>query len=332
MELSSSIGPSLVAFFLSSISTFVLIPPTASFLRRKGIVGIDVHKASKPEIPEMVGITFPICLALSLLGALFLAPQEAFRCMLSFYLTVLIVALVGILDDLKGLGPKAKPLLTALGGLPILFLGYNPRPILPFVGATRLHYVYPLAIPLAIAVTSNAMNMADPVNGCMSGSSSIIFLTLALASLALGREDALLLACASLGYALVLFYYNRYPARVFTGDVGSLSIGAAIGAIAILGRMEIVAIVAMMPQIMNAFTILTSVGRLFERKELSERPTRLSSDNRIYASTSRRAPITLTRMILAAKPMEERELALEFFKLTAFSSILALLTALLMEA
>ncbi|MEM3019612.1 MAG: hypothetical protein QXO92_05115, partial [Candidatus Bathyarchaeia archaeon] len=129
---------------------------------------------------------------------------------------------------------------------------------------------------------------------------------------------------------LALFYYNRYPARVFTGDVGSLSLGAAIGAIAILGHMEIVAVVAMMPQIMNAFAILTSVGRLFERKELSERPTKICSDNRIYASTSRKAPVTLARMIVAAKPMEERELALEFLKLTSFSSFLALITVFLM--
>lgn len=331
MALLSSLLPSTVAFILSATSTFVLIPSIAKFMRKKGIVGIDVHKVSKPEIPEMVGITFPICLAIALLGAFFLAPKEAFREILSFYLTVFIVALVGILDDLKGLGPHTKPLLTALGGLPILALGtYNPRPTLPFVGVTRLYYVYPLSVPLAIAVTSNAMNMADPVNGSMSGSSSIIFLTLALASIALGRENALFLALACLGYALALFYYNRYPARVFTGDVGSLSLGAAIGAIAILGHMEIVAVVAMMPQIMNAFAILTSVGRLFERKELSERPTKICSDNRIYASTSRKAPVTLARMIVAAKPMEERELALEFLKLTSFSSFLALITVFLM--
>ncbi len=55
-------------------------------------------------------------------------------------------------------------------------------------------------------------------------------------------------------------------------------------ALAILGRMEVVVVVALMPQIMNAFYGLSSVGRLYERREIRQRPTKLLDDGRLAAT------------------------------------------------
>jgi len=223
-----------------------------------------------------------------------------------------------------------KSFLTLFAGLPILALGtYNPRMVLPIIGRTRLTIIYPLMIPLAIAVTSNAVNMMDPFNGTMSGTCSIITFVLLISAVLLNRNEAVVISSALLGALLAFYYFNRYPSKTFSGDVGSLSIGAAIGAIAILGRLEIVAVVAFMPQIMNAFYGLSTIGRLYERREVS-RPVHLLEDGRLAASDDKKAPITLARMILARGPLTEREAIHIIFILSGISGALALFTTYLL--
>jgi UDP-N-acetylglucosamine--dolichyl-phosphate N-acetylglucosaminephosphotransferase len=180
-----------------------------------------------------------------------------------------------------------------------------------------------------MAVTSNAVNMMDPFNGVMSGSCSIITLTLLVCALLLGLSDAALLCTSLLGVLLAFYYFNRYPSKIFSGDVGSLSVGAALGAIAILGRLEVVAVVAFMPQIMNAFYGLSTIGHLYERREVA-RPTRLMEDGRMRARADPRAPITLARFILARGPLKENEAALVFMVLSVIAGGLALVTAYMM--
>lgn len=318
----------VTSFTAGFLLTFLLVPKVAAYMRRKGMVGVDVHKPDRPAIPEMVGLT--VVLGLTASAALVLVLWQAYtREFLAFIATVLIAAAIGAIDDLKGLGPKAKPLLMMLSSVPILLLGtYSPHPVFPFVGATRLTIVYPLLLPVAVAVTSNAMNMADPVNGVMSGTSAIILTVLLGSSVLLGRGIGLALSGLMLGPVLAFFWYNRYPSRVFSGDVGSLSIGAALGAIVVMGQLELVGIVAMMPQVMNAFYILSSVGGLLEHSTLPERPVRLLPDGRLDANLKPEAPMTLTRIILARGPRREKEIANEFFRLTLFSGLLAFLTAL----
>ena len=147
-----------------------------------------------------------------------------------------------------------------------------------------------------------------------------------LSALLLGRSEALILCLCLLGPLLVFFFFNKFPSKVFSGDVGSLSIGAALGAIAVIGRLEVVAVVAFAPQIMNAFYGLSSMGRLYERREVS-RPVAILEDGRLIATKDPRAPITLARVILARGPLYENEAAKIFFVLATISGILALATA-----
>ena len=125
---------------------------------------------------------------------------------------------------------------------------------------------------------------------------------------------------------LAFFYFNRYPAKVFDGDTGSLAVGAALGALAIIGRIEAVVIVALIPQIMNSFYGLSSVRGLRERREIHQRPTELLSNGLLRASNQKGAPVTLARLILAAGPLGEKDVVGAMMTLTAVSSILAVFT------
>lgn len=319
----------LTAFLISFLATFLSTPKIASYMAKIGVTGIDVHKPSKPRIPEMVGLSMLIGLTLSL-GILILADSSSAKAYLAVMLSTITAALVGLLDDLKDLSPLHKILLATLTGLPILILeAYNPRPVIPFIGRVRLTIVYPLAIPLALSVTSNAMNMSDPVNGAMSGSSSIILATMVAAYLLSSNHTGVLTGLALLGAVLAFYVYNRYPARVFSGNVGSFAVGASLGALVAVNGLELVAVVAMLPQILNSYLILSTMGGLKGRRSIVIRPVKLLNNGLMKAVDDRRAPITLVRMLLADSAKTERTVAWSFLALTGFSSAFALITALL---
>ena len=294
------------------------------------MVGVDVHKQRKPEVPEMCGVCILVGLAVSILVSLAILPNYAVD-FLVFLSVVLFSGLIGAVDDLRRLGPRIKPLLTAFASLPILLTRiYDPRPILPLVGRTRLTIIYPLLIPFAIAVPSNAVNMLDPLNGVMSGTCSIVVFVLTVSAAILGHWNAVILGAGLLGALLAFYRYNRFPSRVFPGNVGTLAVGAAIGALVVIGRLEAIGVVAMMPHIMNGFYFLASVGGLYERRQMAARPIRVLSDGRLAASPNKSSPLTLTRTILAVGPMKEEEVIRYFFLLTAFSGFLAFLTMFMM--
>lgn len=306
--------------------TFFMTPRVGSLMKRKGIVGVDVHKKDRPLVPEMGGVAILLGFAFAAVAGLFLFGFDA-RTSLAFIATVGLAGVIGLTDDLRPLNPKLKPLLTAVSCMPILLLGaYTPRPELPFIGGTRLTIVYPLLIPLAIAIPANAVNMLDVVNGAAAGTVAIVMFALVVALFASGQTQLAALALGMFGCLLAFYWYNRYPSRIFGGDTASLAIGASVGALAVIGRIEIVAIVALIPHIMNAFYGLSSVGRLYERREVRERPTKVLSDGRMAASSDPKAPITLLRLILAEGPLTELQAFRVLVGLSIVSSILGLIT------
>jgi UDP-N-acetylglucosamine--dolichyl-phosphate N-acetylglucosaminephosphotransferase len=315
-----------ISFAVSLIVTFAAMPIVSGIMRRHGITGKDVHKLSKPEIPEMCGLAVILGLGIGQMVYATLFPA-ALRLVAAFVGTVTIAGAIGVVDDLHPLGGRMKPALTAVACLPIIVLRtFSSFAAVPLVGVVSLVTVYPFIIPIAIAVTSNSVNMMDVMNGAMPGTVAIISLTATAVLLASGQLQVASMAAGLLAAMLALYYFNRFPARVFSGDTGSLAVGAALGALAIIGKIEAVMIVSLMPQIMNSFYGLTSVRGLRERREIHQRPTKLLDNGLLQASTEKGAPVTLTRLLLAAGPLSERQIVKGMMYLTAISSSLAVIT------
>lgn len=313
-------------FMVTFLVTFTATPAVARAMKRRGITGKDVHKLSMVRIPEMGGLAILLGLTFGTTSYVIFFPNFA-REAIAFLGTVLIAGGIGVVDDLHPLGARVKPVLTAFACLPILLLRtYDPVAVIPLIGTVRLTIVYPLLIPLAIAVTSNSVNMMDVMNGSMAGTVAIIAAALSAILFASANAQSASLAVALLAAMLAFYYFNRFPAKVFGGDTGSLAVGAALGAISILGRIETVVIVALIPHIMNAFYGLASVGGLRERREISHRPIRLLRNGLLEASTRKDAPVTMARLILAGGPLSESEIVKGMIVLTTVSSLLALLT------
>lgn len=320
-----------ILFGVSFLVTFLTTPLLARMNKRLGVTGTDVHKMDKPRIPEMCGLAVAVSLILSATIAAMVLQVEA-RPIVAFVLCIGIAAAIGIADDLGPLSPRLKPVLTAVAAAPVVLLGtYSPYMAIPFLGTTRLTIIYPILVIAAIAVLANAINMMNPFNGAMSGTCSALSLAMIVYLLLLGRTTEMILPSALLGSLLAFHWYNKYPAKVFSGNAGDLSVGAAIGALTVMGRIEVPMLIAMIPHITNAFYLLSSVGGLRERREMPYRPTRLLEDGRIEATEDGKAPITLSRLILAEGALRENEIVNIMIAMTIASSLLGLLTLLFMR-
>src|SRR6058998_3656620 len=337
----ASLGANTIAILIALGSFPVSLALTRFFMHwngKHGIIGIDVHKLNRPKVPEMVGVAVPITLVLFAAIYAIVGGSSSIP-LLAYALVVGLAALVGAVDDRLKLRGIFKPLLTLLCGLPILILGltfpgqvYTSTLHVPLFGGFHLPVIYPLTILVAVSVTSNTVNMLDPLNGSMAGGISIVAGGLLIGSLLIGTGSMPIFLYASLMFSLLGFlYYNRFPARAFSGNVGQLSIGASIGALAILGKTEIASIVAIFPNIQNSFFFLSRIRRFTEHRELKARPTRLLDDGRLASSEDPAAPLTLVRTLVAGRPANEEEIVSDIWGLFLASTSLAVITLFLME-
>jgi len=306
------------------LTVIVITPFMIRFGRRFGIVGVDVHKSSKPIIPKTGGLGLIFG---SLIGLL---TQMIFNWELSpliFLSPGLIAGLIGFLEDLKGeLNPKLKPILLLLASIPILVTGYyTPRPVIPFIGRTRLYKIYPILVALAYPITCNAVNSVDVLNGSMIYTSIPFFAMSLIIAYIRGDGFILTMSIICLSILVALIPYNRYPARIFLGNSGSLFIGGLMASIAIIGKIEVAAIIALLPQIMNEMHVIFSIGGIRSAKEVKSRPVEFVNGF-LTASRDRGAPITLVRLLSAGAKVDERTMAYMMGMLAMFTAILAIFT------
>ncbi|MFN3910311.1 MAG: hypothetical protein ACK4J0_03730 [Candidatus Anstonellaceae archaeon] len=231
----------LVSFFTSVISIPILIRK----LKGANIFGIDVHKQNKPQIPEMGGFSLIISTISSLLFAIFLHTFFGFQFklieVLAAMLTFCIISLIGIFDDLFELRQSIKFFLPMIASLPLIALNaaQSTSMFLPFIGNVDFGLFYIIfLIPLGVTVASNLTNTLAGFNGLESGLGIIIFSTLLFFAIFQNNIEMGLISSAMLGGLLVFFYFNKYPAKVFPGDVGNLAIGSALACAVIIGNFE----------------------------------------------------------------------------------------------
>lgn len=313
-----------LTFSLTYLFTLFLV----KVLPKRGYVVEDYHKPNKPKVAWPGG---PAILSSLLIAELILYLVYLDLRILSIALVTMIAGIIGFIDDKWRLrNGMIKPALLILASLPILLLGvYYPHPTFPIFGSVRLYYVYPVLVLLAVPIVSNATNMIDVLNGALSGFMMIATMPLVFALILRADYSMMMATLPLIASSLAFYIFHKYPSKIFPGDSGSLALGAMFCAIAIVGRVEIVAIVSILPAILNSFFILSSVKRLVEHRSIKARPTILLPNGLLMASKDSSAPVTLVRMILAEGPLSEREVVLDIFKLSAFSAFLAFITALL---
>ena len=309
--------------------TYLSIALSITLLKKGGFLVEDFHKKDKRLVPRPAGPAIFVGVALPLLSLFFSTLEIRYLAVLS---SVSIIFLIGLIDDFRVLSGKLKMTLTVLGSLPLLAFGvYDPHPVFPIFGPTRLTLVYPLIVLATIPVVANAVNMIDVYNGTVSGAAVLLALSQIFPLILYGRLGDAILPLLLFSASLAFYLFNRYPSKIFAGDSGSLMLGALFGASAIVTRTEIPSLVAFVPAILNGFYILASIRGIIEHRSIRARPVYLNEEGLLVSSKDRAAPITLARLIVADGPLPERKAALRMSLLFAYSMLLAILTSLLIK-
>jgi UDP-N-acetylmuramyl pentapeptide phosphotransferase/UDP-N-acetylglucosamine-1-phosphate transferase len=313
---------------VSAISFFgvlFLTPATIRSLTAKHKVVADAHKPEKPQVPRPAGPVIMISIAAAEIVLFILTMNIA---VLAILLTTAIAFLVGYIDDIRVMPGWFKPVALLAAAIPMVVLDiyvgevYGESLNLIF-GRAYIPLLYIPLIFVIIPITGNTINSIDVLNGVASGFLIIASIPL-LASIAIFGSYEVFLAALPMLFASIAFYrYHKFPSRIFPGDSGTLLLGAMYGAVAIAGSSEIIGVIALLPAVMNSFLFLASVKRIVEHREVKARPTILTDDFKLSASTDSTAPATLVRLIVVDRPLGEREISYQIFKLAIFTALLA---------
>lgn len=252
------IGWAAFPIFISFAVTYALLPRWIKVAHKVGLVGEDMNKLNRPKVAELGGVAV---VAGFLAGALsyvalntFLLSQVRYNLyVFAATTTVLIIALVGLMDDVlgwkMGLSKLQKPLLTLPASLPMVVVNAGRSTIdVPLLGHVDLGLAYPLvAVPIGIVGASNAFNMLAGYNGLEAGMGVIILGALSYAAYVTGSQWVAVVGLAMAASLVAFLRFNWFPARVFPGNTLTYAVGALMACLAILANEERLALMLFAP-------------------------------------------------------------------------------------
>jgi len=254
-----------VVLIFSFIVTFGFLKVLIPRLKAAGITGKDMNKPDKPEIAEMGGIAIIAGFTASIMLVIMLNTFFGFEINLKHLLAGLIVvhsiAFIGIVDDLISIPQYVKAILPIFAAVPLIALraAGSTTMALPFVGEVDFGLFYLLVlVPIGITVASNLTNMLAGFNGLEAGMGIIIFSVASILAYHNNATVSFFLFLSFLGALIAFFLFNRYPAKVFPGDVGTLSIGATLATGVIIGNMETIGALLLLPHVVDFFIKLAN--------------------------------------------------------------------------
>lgn len=179
---------------------------------------------------------------------------------------------IGLLDDLtalmkkQNLGLKARQKLILQGGLglfPAAFLVWGKGvDSIVFPGGYQLRgwYWVLLVGVLVVVATTNAVNLADGMDGLASGAAIPSFAFFAVVAACSGHPAVTSSALAFIGGLFGFLWYNGYPAKVFMGDTGSLALGGGLAGMALLTNRPVMLILVGGLFVAEAMSVILQVS------------------------------------------------------------------------
>ncbi|HLR43450.1 MAG TPA: phospho-N-acetylmuramoyl-pentapeptide-transferase [Pseudogracilibacillus sp.] len=254
----------IMAVVISFLITVLLSPIFIPFLKRLKFgqsireEGPQSHmkKSGTPTMGGLMIIASIVITSLILVLVLMDVPVTY-----EFWLLIFVVVgygLLGFLDDFiiiamkRNLGLTSKQKLLGQVVIAIIFyitLKMNDFPTTIGIPGTtiewELGFFYAILIVFMLVGSSNAVNLTDGLDGLLAGTASIAFGAFAIITAYHDPEFQLItvFALACVGALLGFLVFNAHPAKVFMGDTGSLALGGAIAAIAILAKLEIILVI-----------------------------------------------------------------------------------------
>lgn len=322
----------LISAVISAVTTLLLTPWVIYKAQKLKLVGLDVNKLDKRPVANFGGFAIIGALVISILVSVLIftfynKDPKITIFLLASISAILIVSIVGVLDDLFKLRHKAKVILPVAGALPLIAIKAGETIVnLPLIGAVDLGIAYTfIIIPLGITGAANASNMTAGYNGLEAGIGAVIAAALLIIAIQSNALASALILAALLGTCLAFLKFNWTPAKIFPADIGTYAIGTTIAAAAIIGNMEKYAVIAILPAFYELVATVYYELKRVKRREACQSPVLLSEGKITPPKGSEK--YTLAFLILATFGNDsEKNLVLKMLLLFAITSSAALLT------
>ena len=277
-----------LAFIVSLALTMVVMPLFIKLLKHRQI-GQQV-RADGPQghlvkqgTPTMGGIVILLMMTASvfLVGT----PDPPLLLILA---ATLLTGLLGFIDDASkvakerslGLLPYQKMLaLTIISVafclIAVNFLGIEPYVTIPFTQLSvdlgvltttlpigdgfSIPWLYVVFVFLLMAGMANAVNLTDGLDGLAGGTLMIVMLVMAAIAFRTQQLDVAVFATAAAGACVGFLWFNCYPAGIFMGDTGSLALGTAFAAIAVITKTELFSVIIGGLFVVEALSVMIQV-------------------------------------------------------------------------
>jgi len=242
------IGVYILFFFISLFATKSGLKIIKNFsliqnIRSEGPAN-HFRKSNTPTIGGIF-IVIPFVILLAIINANLDSPK-----LFLLLISTLGFFFIGLLDDYlsiknnenTGLKSKEKFTLQSLISIIFIYLAYEKDLINSFItisdswSVNMSLFIFPISFLVLVGI-SNSVNLSDGLDGLAAGCSAIVFFGLGTEILMKEQQELIIFSvlCYSMsGICLGFLKYNSYPAKIFMGDTGSLSIGAMLGSIALL--------------------------------------------------------------------------------------------------
>jgi UDP-N-acetylglucosamine--dolichyl-phosphate N-acetylglucosaminephosphotransferase len=221
-------------------------------IRENGHIVKDMYKKTMPEIPTNGGLPLLLVAIFSLSILTLFYAKNITPINYTIIVVVVIFALFGLLDDMVNIGRPAKLILLYYCSYPLIPFITSTFILFPFIGSVDFSIIYlQIIIPTYVPVVANLVNMHSGLNGLAPGLSLIVLSTLIFKAYFFGNiYNALFIVCLT-GAVLAYFWFEKYPSRIFWGNVGALSIGAAIGCMIVTQGFIISGFIMLIPHTVN---------------------------------------------------------------------------------
>ncbi|MDR1089425.1 MAG: glycosyltransferase [Coriobacteriales bacterium] len=317
----------LVIFLVALVATFFLTPLAIRIAEKLGIIDLPgKNRINTSPVPRLGGLALVGGIAIAvvafyLIGRVVpLEPPQSDQTVNINYLGValatLVVFLVGLADDFLEIKTRYKLVVEAGAACiacasGILFDHFTN----PFTGTiVELGLAaWPITI-IYLLVFANIINIIDGLDGLACGVVMISAAAIFIISIQKGALEAAILTMAIIGACLAFLRYNLFPARVFMGDCGALSLGFLLGVASLFGVVRTPALITLLVPIMVAgIPVIDSVMALIRRLRSRQRLGTMDTGHIHHR--------------LIERGLSQRTTVLIILLLTAFLAVCALLFA-----
>ncbi|CAD2079324.1 phospho-N-acetylmuramoyl-pentapeptide-transferase [Jeotgalicoccus meleagridis] len=262
---------------LALVLTAVLIPIIIPLLKRMKFgqtireEGPESHLV-KTGTPTMGGLSFiSVTVVLSIIG-LFLV-DDVYK-LLVLIIVTLGFGLIGFVDDYiivvkkdnTGLSSKQKFLFQIIVAIIIYFIMITWIPdVVAGIRIPGTDFFIPLGVFFVVWIVfwlvgfSNAVNLTDGLDGLSTGTSVIAFGSFLAIAIVLGESEIALFLCILIGGLLGFLIYNKYPAKLFMGDTGSLALGGIIAIVSIMLNNSLLLLIIGLVFVLETLSVMMQV-------------------------------------------------------------------------